>query len=33
MPMDREFRAISRGPKGLPEAALIIGGLLLLTLP
>jgi hypothetical protein len=33
MPMDREFRAISRGPKGLPGAALIIGGLLLLTLP
>jgi hypothetical protein len=31
--MDRELRAISPGPKGLPGAALIIGGLLLLTLP
>ena len=33
MPMGREFRAISREAQGLPAAALIIGGLLLLTVP
>jgi len=33
MPMGREFRAISREPHGLPAAALIIGGLLLLSVP
>ncbi len=33
MPMDREFRAISRGPQGLPAAALILGGLPLLSVP
>jgi hypothetical protein len=33
MPMGRELRAISRAPKGLPAAALIIGGLLLLMVP
>ena len=26
-------RALSRGPQGLPRAALILGGLLLLTVP
>ena len=33
MPMRRDFRAINRGPKGPPGAALILGGLLLLSVP
>jgi hypothetical protein len=33
MPMGRELRAISRGPQGLPGAALVLGGLLLLSIP
>jgi hypothetical protein len=33
MPMGREFRAISRGPQGLSRDALIIRGLLLLSIP
>jgi len=33
MPTRWNDRAISRGPQGLPRAALILGGLLLLTFP
>jgi hypothetical protein len=33
MPTRWDDRAISRGPQGSPRAALIIGGLLLLTVP
>jgi hypothetical protein len=33
MPTRWNDRAISRGPLGLPRAALILGGLLLLTIP
>jgi hypothetical protein len=33
MPTRCNFRAISRGPQGLPRAALILGGLLLLMVP
>jgi hypothetical protein len=33
MPTRRDFCAISRGPQGSPRAALILGGLLLLTVP
>jgi hypothetical protein len=33
MPTRRDVRAITRGALGLPGGALILGGLLLLTLP
>jgi len=33
MPTRWNDRAIRRGPQGLPRAALILGGLLLLTIP
>jgi hypothetical protein len=33
MPTRRDYSAISRGPQGMPRAALILGGLLLLTIP
>jgi hypothetical protein len=33
MPTRCDYRAISRGPQGTPRAALILGGLLFLTVP
>jgi hypothetical protein len=33
MPTRRDFRAMTRGAQPRPGAALILGGLLLLTLP
>ena len=33
MPTRRDFRAITRGAQARPGAALILGGLLLLTVP
>jgi hypothetical protein len=33
MPIGRDNRAINRGPQARPGAALILGGLLLLSIP
>ena len=33
MSIDRDFRAITRGAQARPGAALVLGGLLLLSIP